>query len=240
MWTLLSFVWNSLRTIHSSLGLKREVFGLAVSCLLFRFYEQARGYLSAQGFRELPDIHGASLAIAFAGSCLLWYLLRHAVALEHQARPKLSVRILDPSQRYDTYVAIGERLLRLYHLEVENRSSLRMARNVAVLLESYQQTGDKKLVDIRSKLKVANADAEEINLKPHGRVVFELCGVEANGAGALELADAREVQTFSILPVGSGTIRLVAETDDAPSTQKQYMLYIDSVGTMTIKPQSDD
>ena len=140
----LATVDHLLTTTHSvrkRLDLKREVFGLAVSCLLFRFYEPARAYLSAQGFRELPDVHGASLALAFAGSYLLWYLLRHAVALEHQARPKLSVRILDPSQRYDTYVAIGERLLRLYHLEVENRSSLRMARNVAVLAGELPANG---------------------------------------------------------------------------------------------------
>jgi hypothetical protein len=56
----------------------------------------------------------------------------------------------------------------------------------------------------------------------------------------LELAEARDVQTFSILPVGSGTIRIVAETDDAPSTERQYTLYIDTVGAMTIKPQPGD
>ena len=166
MWALPSFVWDCLRTIHSSLGLKREAVGLVVSYLLFRFYEPAKAYLSAQGFRELPDVHGESLAAAFAGSFLLWHLLRHAVALEHRARPKLSLRILDPSQRYDTYVALGNRLLRLYHLEVENHSNLRTAARVAVSLKSYRLTGDRKVVDIRSKLKVANSSAEEIDLKP--------------------------------------------------------------------------
>jgi hypothetical protein len=238
MWALPSFVWDCLRTIHSSLGLKREAVGLVVSYLLFRFYEPAKAYLSAQGFRELPDVHGESLAAAFAGSFLLWHLLRHAVALEHRARPKLSLRILDPSQRYDTYVALGNRLLRLYHLEVENHSNLRTAARVAVSLKSYQLTGDKKVVDIRSKLKVANSSAEEIDLKPLASVVFELCAVEANGADALGVAETREDQTFSILPVGSGTLRVVAESDDAPSIEKQYTIYINTVGAMTIKPQT--
>jgi len=238
MWELPLFFWNALRTIHSSLGFKREVFGVAVAYLLFSFYGQAKDYLSAQGFRELPDVRGAWIATAFAGIYLLWNILRHAVALEHKARPKLSLRILDPSQRYDTYVAMGERLLRLYHLEVENLSRSRTARRVAVLLQSYQQTGDKKLVEIRSKLKVANADAEEIDLKPNARVVFELCGVAGNGAVSLEMAEAREEQTFSILPVGSGTIRIVAESDDAPSAAEEYTLYIDSAGAMTIRPQT--
>ena len=238
MWALLSFVWDCLRTIHSSLGLKREALGLVVSFLLYRFSEPARGYLSAQGLRDLPDVRGAWLAVAFAGLYLLWHLLLHAVALEHKVRPKLSFKILDPSQRYDTYVSLGDRLLRLYHLEVANLSKSRTARRVAVSLESYQQTGDKKLVDIRSKLKVANSSTEEIDLKPLGRVVFELCGVATNGADALELSEARDDQTFSILPVGSGTIKVIAESDDAPSTEKQYTLYVDSIGAMTIKPQT--
>ncbi len=129
-------------------------------------------------------------------------------------------------------------MLRLYHLEIENRSSLRTARRVAVVLDSYQQTGDKKLVEIRSKLKIANASGEEIDLKPLARVVFELCGVAVNGGASQGAAEARDEQTFSILPVGSGTISLVAESDDAPSIRKQYTLYIDTVGTMTIKPQA--
>jgi hypothetical protein len=184
MWALPLFLWNALRTIHSSLGLKREVFGLAVTYLLLRFYGQGRDFLLAQGFRELPDGHGAWIAAAFAGIFLLWNLLRHATELEHKARPKLALKILDPSQRYDTYVTIGERLLRLYHLEVDNHSRSRTARRVAVTLESYQQSGDKKLVEIRSKLKIANAEAEDIDLKPLARVVFELCGVAVNGSGA--------------------------------------------------------
>ncbi len=239
MWALPSFVWDCLRTIHSSLGPRREAVGLVVSFLLFRFYEPAKAYLSAQGFRGVPDAHGASLAVAFAGTYLLWHLLRHAVALEDKARPKLALRVLDPSQRYDTYVALGNRLLRLYHLEVENLSKARTASRVAVLLKSYQLTGDKKVVDIRSKLKVANSSAEEIDLKPLATVVFELCAVEANGADALGVAEDREDQTFSILPSGSGTIRLVAESDNAPSLEKRYTIYINTVGAMTIKPQTD-
>ena len=239
MWALPLFLWNALRTIHSSLGLKREVFGLAVTYLLFRFYGQGTDYLLAQGFRELPDVHGAWIAAAFAGIYLLWNLLRHATELEHKARPRLALKILDPSQRYDTYVTIGERLLRLYHLEVENHSRSRTARRVAVTLESYQQSGDKKLVEIRSKLKIANAEAEDIDLKPLARVVFELCGVAVNGSGAPPTAEAREDQTFSILPVGSGTIRIVAVSDDAPAIERRYTLYIDTAGTMTIKPQTN-
>jgi hypothetical protein len=239
MWALPLFLWNALRTIHSSLGLKREVLGLAVTYLLLRFYGLARDYLLAQGFPELPDVHGAWIAAAFAGIYLLWNLLRHATELEHKARPKLALKILDPSQRYDTYVTIGERLLRLYHLEVENHSRSRTARRVAVTLESYQQSGDKKLVEIRSKLKIANAEAEDIDLKPLARVVFELCGVAVNGSGASPTAEAREDQTFSILPVGSGTIRIVAVSDDAPAIEGRYTLYIDTAGKMTIKPQTN-
>jgi hypothetical protein len=239
MWALHLFLWNALRTIHSSLGLKREVFGLAVTYLLLRFYGLARDYLLAQGFRELPDVHGAWIAAAFAGVYLFWNLLRHAAELEHKATPKLALEILDPSQRYDTYVTIGERLLRLYHLEVENRSRSRTAGRVAVTLENYQQSGDKRLVEIRSKLRIANAEAEDIDLKPLARVVFELCGVAVNGSGASPTAEAREDQTFSILPVGSGTIQIVAVSDDAPAIEKRYTLYIDTAGTMTIRPQTN-
>ena len=239
MWALPLFLWNALRTIHSSLGLKREVFGLAVTYLLLRFYGQGKDYLLAQGFRELPDVHGAWIAAAFAGIYLLWNLLRHAAELEYKAAPKLALKILDPSQRYDTYVTMGERLLRLYHLEVENHSRSRTARRVAVTLENYQQSGDKKLVEIRSKLKIANAEAEDIDLKPLARVVFELCGVAVNGSGASPTAEAREDQTFSILPVGSGTIQIVAVSDDAPAMERRFTLYIDTAGTMTIKPQTN-
>jgi hypothetical protein len=93
-------------------------------------------------------------------------------------------------------------------------------------------------VDIRSKLKVANSDAEEIDLKPRGRVVFELCGVEAIGADASERAEARESQTFSIVPLGSGTIRVLAVARNAPAREEHYTLYVDRTGTMTIKPQT--
>jgi hypothetical protein len=232
-----SFVWDCLRTIHSSLGLKREAFGLIISALLVAFYEPARAYLSAHGARGLPNVEGIWIAAIFAGCYLLWHLLRHAVALEYRARPKLSLTILDPGQRYDTYVALGNRLLRLYHLEVANLSNLRTATRVAVSLKSYQLAGDKKVVDIRSKLKVANSEAEEVDLKPLASVVFELCGVDANGSDAKGLAETREGQTFSILPAGSGTIRIVAEADDAPTIDKQYTVYINTVGAMTIKPQ---
>ncbi len=98
--------------------------------------------------------------------------------------------------------------------------------------------GDKRQVDIRSKLKVANSDAEEIELKPRGRVIFELCGVEATGADASERAEARETQNFSIVPVGSGTISLLAEAANAPAREEHYTLYVDRTGAMTIKPQA--
>ena len=234
---LLAFVWNCLRTIHSSLGLKREAFGLIVSVLLAGFYEPAKVYLSAHGIRDLPSIDGVWLAAIFAGCYLLWHLMRHAATLEYQARPRLSLTILDPGQRYDTYVALGNRLLRLYHLEVANLSQFTTATRVAVSLKSYQLAGDRKVVDIRSKLKVANSDAEEIDLKPLASVVFELCGVDADGADAMGLAETRDGQTFSIVPAGSGTIRVIAEADDAPTIEKQYTVYINTVGAMTIKPR---
>jgi hypothetical protein len=233
------YVWNVARVVHASLGLKREAVGLIVFFLLFRFYEPARSYLAARGFTEAPDVPGLWTAIAFAGLYLYLHLLAHAVALQHTARAGLVMRILDPSQRYDTYVALGNRVLRLFHLEVENTSRTMTARNVSVTLVSYHQTGDKKVVDIRSKLKVANSDAEEVDLNPRARVAFELGGVVANGTGRMEPAEERDSQTFSILPAGSGTIRVVAEASDVPATEEQYTLYIDSVGSMTIKPQAD-
>lgn len=238
MWVF-SYIWDAVRVIHASLGLKREAIALIVSILLFSLYERGRAYLEAQGYHGLPDASGVGAATAFAGVYVGWHLLRHAVALERGARPILAMRILDPSQRYDTYVALGNRVLRLYHLEVENTSKHRAARNVSVTLMSYQLAGDRKLVDIRSRLKVANSDAEKLDLNPRGRVAFELGGIVVNGLERPEPTEERESQTFSILPVGSGTITVVAEADDAPSRTEQYMLYIDSVGAMTIKPQAD-
>jgi hypothetical protein len=41
------------------------------------------------------------------------------------------------------------------------------------------------------------------------------------------------------LPVGSGTIRIVAVSDDAPAIEGRYTLYIDTAGKMTIKPQTN-
>jgi hypothetical protein len=236
---MFSYVRDALRVVHASLGLRREAVGLVVFALLFGFYERGRASLEAQGHHGLPDVPGAWPAVTFAGVYLCWHVLRHAVALERGARPGLAMRILDPSQRYDTYVALGNRVLRLYHLEVENTSKLRTARNVSVTLMSYQLTGDRKLVDIRSRLKVANSDAETLDLNPRGRVAFELGGIVVNGAERLESPEERESQTFSILPVGSGTITVVAEADDVPARSEQYMLYIDSAGTMTIKPQAE-
>ena len=233
------YVFEVGRVVHASLGLKREAIGLIIFFLLFRFYEPARSYIAARGFTEAPDVPGLWSAVAFTGLYLYLHLLAHTVALRHAARPGLVMRILDPSQRYDTYVALGNRVVRLFHLEVENPSTSRTARNVSVTLVSYHQTGDKKVVDIRSKLKVANSDAEELDLNPLARVAFELGGVAANGTGRTEPAEERDSQTFSILPAGSGTIRVVAEASDMPATEEQYTLYIDSVGTMTIKPQAD-
>jgi len=237
MWALFAFVWDALRVLHASLGFWRVALGLTLCFLLVRFYEQARDHLSLQGVRGLPDVPGAWLAAAFACGFLIWHLLHYAIALHRDASPVLSIRILDPSERYDTYVALGNRLLRLYHIELENASQLRPANKASVSLECYQLAGDKRKVDIRSKLKVANSDAEEIDLKPHGRVVFELCGVETVGAEASQRAEARESQTFSIVPVGSGTIRLFAEAANAPAREEHYTLYVDGTGAMTIKPQ---
>ncbi len=178
------------------------------------------------------------MAAAFAVLYLLWHAVRYAATLERHAKPILSLKILDPSERYETYVALGNRVLRLYHLEVENVSRSKTAKKVSVALELYQKIGDKKLVDIRSKLKVANSDTEQLDLQPLGRVVFELCGVEADGADTMGLAEPRESQTFSILPVGSGTIRVIGEAVGAPSRDERYTLYIDLKGAMTIKPQT--
>ncbi len=78
-------------------------------------------------------------ALLLAGGYLYWRLLRHAVLFEDAARPCLTARILDPGQRYDTYVALGNRVLRLYHLEVENTSTFRTARGALVNLVDYRR-----------------------------------------------------------------------------------------------------
>ena len=235
---VLVYVWDAFRTLHASLGLAREIVGLVVFVLILSFYDTGRGYLAAQGIHGWPAVPTAWAAMAFAALYLSWHLLRHAVLLERSVRPSLAMRILDPGKRYDTYVALGNRVVRLYHLEVENTSKARAARDVSVTLVSYHRTGDKKLVDIRSKLKVANSDTESLNLNPRACVAFELCGIEVNGSERVEPTEEREGQTFSIVPVGSGIIRVIAEAHDAPSIEGQYTLYIDSIGTMTIKPQS--
>ncbi len=237
MRALFSFVSEALRVLHASIGLTRALVGLALCALLFRFYAQAKDYLALHGASGAPDVPGAWVALAFASAFLIWHLLGYAVALRREARPVLSLKILDPSERYETYVALGNRLLRLYHVELENASPSKPANKATVSLECYRLAGDKRQVDIRSKLKVANSDTEEIDLKPRGRVVFELCGVEATGTDASERAEARESQTFSIVPAGSGTITVLAEAENAPAREEHYTLYVDRTGTMTIKPQ---
>jgi hypothetical protein len=69
-------------------------------------------------------------------------------------------------------------------------------------------------------------------------VAFELCGIVVNGGERVEPTEERESQTFSIVPVGSGVISVMASARDVPSIEEQYTLYIDSIGAMTIKPQS--
>ena len=238
MWTPFSFVRDALRVLHASLGVGREIFGLTVCLVLLSFYEPGRTYLASQGFRELPQVPGAWVAAAFASLFLIWHILRYAIVLQRATMPTLSLKLLDPSERYETYVSLGNRLLRLYHVELENGSHSKSANNASVSLESYQQAGDKRCVEIRAKLKVANSDVEEMDLKPRGRVIFELFGVDAIGADAAERAEERESQTFSIVPVGSGVIRLLAEASNAPAKEEHYTLYVDHTGTMTIKPQA--
>jgi hypothetical protein len=233
------YVFDVGRVVHASLGLKREAFGLVIFLVLIWFYEPARTYVAARGFSEAPDVPGLWTAIAFVGVYLYLHLLVYAVALVHTAQPALIMRILDPSQRYDTYVALGNRVVRLFHLEVENPSTSKTARDVSVTLVSYHQTGDKKVVDIRHKLKVANSDSEELDLNPRARVAFELGGVVANGSAKMAPTEERENQTFSILPAGSGTICVQAISADTPAREEHYTLYIDSVGTMTIRPQAE-
>jgi hypothetical protein len=128
-------------------------------------------------------------------------------------------------------------MLRLYHLEVANTSRFRTARRVAVTLVDYQKAGDGRAVDIRARLKIANSDAEQIDLNPGARVVFELCGVDVNGAETAT-AELRETQTFSIVPAGSGMLRVFAEARDAPAQEERLMVYIDTNGAMTIRPQA--
>jgi hypothetical protein len=233
----LAYLWDAIRVLSASLGLIRALLGLGLTLVILHFYGIARDGRGAQGLHGLPDVPPAWLAAAFAALFLLWHLLRYAIALQRGARPALAMRILDPGERYETYVAVGNRLLRLYHLELRNVSSSMPANKATVSIESYRLAGDRRAVDIRSKLKVANSDAEEIDLKPQGRVVFELCGVETGGAEASDRAETREDQTFSIVPAGSGTITVLAEAQNAPAREEHYTLYVDARGAMTIKPQ---
>ena len=202
---VLVYVWDAFRTLHASLGLAREILGLVVFVLILWFYAEGRGYLAAQGFGHLPEVAAAWPAMVFAGLFLSWHLLRHAVLLERSARPSLAMRILDPSKRYDTYVALGNRVVRLYHLEVENTSKARAARDVSVTLVSYHRTGDKRLVDIRSKLKVANSDTESLNLNPRARVAFELCGIEVNGGERVEPTEEEKARPFRLCRSGAAS-----------------------------------
>jgi hypothetical protein len=234
----ISRVLNGFRIVHASLGLKRESIVVLILLLPLLFHPEVRSYLAARGVGDWPVVDGTMPALVLAGGYLYWRLLRHAVLFEDAARPRLTARLLDPGQRYDTYVALGNRVLRLYHLEVENTSRFRTARRALVTLLDYQRTGDARVVEIRSPLKVANSDTEKVDLNPGARVVFELCGVEVNGA-APGSVEAREQQTFSILPTGSGSIRLLTEARDAPSREEEYRVYIDSTGAMTIKPQAE-
>jgi len=234
----ISRVLNGLRIVHASLGLKREAIVALILLLPLLFHPEARTYLAARGVRDWPVVDGTMPAMVLAGGYLYWRLLRHAVLFEDAARPYLTAHILDPGQRYDTYVALGNRVLRLYHLEVENTSTFRTARGVLVTLVDYRRTGDARVVEIRSPLKIANSDSEKVDLNPGARVVFELCGVEVNG-GAPASVEEREQQTFSILPSGSGSIRLFAGARNAPSREEEYRVYIDTTGSMTIKPQSE-
>lgn len=234
---LLSWLWNGARIVHESLGFRRELFVAAILMLPLAFHPEVRTYLAARGVADWPVVDAALPAVVVAGSYLYWRLIRHAVIFEYVARPTLNIRMLDPGQRYDTYVALGNRMLRLYHVEVENASRYRAAHGVSVQLLDYQKAGDSRQVDIRAHLKVANSDAEELDLNPGARVVFELCGIEVNGAQPAS-PETRGEQTFSIVPAGSGTLRLVAEARDAPARAEELRLYVDTNGTMTIRPQS--
>jgi hypothetical protein len=85
-------------------------------------------------------------------------------------------------------------------------------------------------------LKVANSNAERLDLNPGARVVFELGGIEMQGADTGVVAEERDGQTFSILPAGSGTIRVLVGARDVPATEQSYTVYIDTTGKMTIRP----
>ncbi len=239
MVAVVAFFWDAMRALFASLGFARAALAAAVCVAITMLYAPAREQLALKGISELPDVPGGWIAFVFGSLFVIGSLLRYAVVLQRRAKPILSLKILDPGERYETYVVLGNRLLRLYHVEVENASRSTAARRTTVSLQSYQMAGDKRLVDIRSKLKVANSEAEEIDLKPRGRVVFELCGVEAVEAKVeTAAAEEREGQTFSIVPSGSGTIQLLAEADNAPAVEERYMLYVDGRGAMTIKPQA--
>ncbi len=192
---------------------------LFVVLLPVLFHEQARSYLETRGIHDWPVVDRTMPAIVLAGGYLYWRLLRHAVLFEYGTRPGVTAHILDPGQRYETYVALGNRVLRLYHLEVANPSNVRTARGVFVMLTNYQQAGDSRKVDIRSRLKVANSDAEVLDLNPGARVAFESCGIEVPSAGRAAIEDRAE-QNFSILPAGSGTIRVVVQAQDAPAREE--------------------
>ena len=148
----ISRVLNGFRIVHASLGLKREAFAVLVLLLPLLFHPEVRTYLAARGVNDWPVVEGTMPALLLAGGYLYWRLLRHAVLFEDAARPCLTARILDPGQRYDTYVALGNRVLRLYHLEVENTSTFRTARGALVNLVDYRRSGDMRVVEIRSPL----------------------------------------------------------------------------------------
>jgi len=234
---VLAWVWSAARIIHGSLGLTRELFVLFILLMPLMFHENVRALLAARGINDWPVIDAGMPAVLIAGSYLYWRLVRQAVFIEYVSRPTLTVRMLDPGQRYDTFVALGNRMLRLYHVEVENASRFRTAHDVAVQLLDYQKAGDSRRVEIRSQLKIANSDAEVLDLNPGARVVFELCGIEVNGEQPVA-PEARSEQTFSIVPPGSGTLRLFAEARDTPAREEELRLYVDTNGAMTIRPQS--
>ncbi len=231
-----AWIWNGARIVHASLGLKRELLVVAVLLLPLVFHPQVHTYLQQRGIADWPVVDGTMPAVIVAGTYLYWRLLRHVIILEVVARPSLEVRMLDPGERYATLVALGNRMLRLYHLEVVNTSRFRTARRVAVTLVDYQKAGDGRAVDIRARLKIANSEAEQIDLNPGARVAFELCGVDVNGSETAA-AEARDAQTFSIVPSGSGMLRVFAEARDAPAREERLMVYIDTNGAMTIRPQ---
>jgi hypothetical protein len=232
-----SWVWNGARIIHASLGFRRELLVLVILLLPVAFHPGVHAYLATRGVADWPVVDAALPAVVVAGAYVYWRLVHYAVVFEYVARPTLIVRMLDPAQRYDTFVALGNRMLRLYHVEIENASRYRAAHGVKVQLLDYQKAGDTRRVDIRAPLKVANSDAEVLDLNPGSRVVLELCGIEITGSEA-KAPEERGEQTFSIVPPGSGTLRILAEARDAPAREEQLRLYVDTNGTMTIRPQA--